>query len=79
MAGVRRLPWPDHVKVGGVSLLCHKAPGLEGKLIMGDGRISHGYFMFMSYFTFNGRAYRQVAACSCLISSLIGFILTELC
>ncbi len=58
MAGGRRLPWPEHVKVGGVSLLCHKAPGLydffrscghEGKLIMGDGRISHGYFMFMSH------------------------------
>ena len=49
MAGGRRLPWPDHVKVGGVSLLCHKAPGHEGKLIMGDGRISHGYFMFMSH------------------------------
>ena len=49
MAGGRRLPWPDHVKVGGVSLLCHKAPGLEGKLIMGDGRIPLGYFMFMSH------------------------------
>ena len=40
MAGGRRLPWPDHVKVGGVALLCHKAPGHEGKLIMGDGHIS---------------------------------------
>ena len=30
-------------------------------------------------FTFNGRAYRQVAAFSCLNSSLIGLKLTELC
>ena len=52
MAGGRRLPWPEHVKLGSVSLLCHKAPGLEGKLIMGDGRISHGYFMFMSHLLF---------------------------
>ena len=72
MASGRRLPWPDDVKVGGVSLLCHKAPRHEGKLITW---LLHVHVSF----TFNGRAYRQVAAFSLLISSLIGFILTELC
>jgi hypothetical protein len=61
MAGGRRLPWLEHVQVGGVSLWCHKAPGLydrfgpcghEGKLIMGDGHIS------------------QATSCSCLMYTL---------